>query len=183
MAETPEPPPAPGPGAPPVRALPPDGHPGRSSRGLLGLLIFVFGMLAGLLAAFSGLQYAERAGATILLVFLIVLVFVAAFGVMIYVFRKPILQRLFGYASTEVELFARPLSAVAKGAVDRDPVTATDAARELVQLSLARWAWLSTRRWIIGSLTALIAAMAALAGTVLLFNQNELLREQSALIA
>ncbi len=149
----------------------------------LGLLIFVFGTAAGFLLAFSGLGVIEDGVGILLLVFLSALMFIAAFGLVIYLFRKPLLRRLFGLANTQLELFAKPLVDVARSAVDRDPKGAVEAARDLAHLSLARYAWLSTRRWIIGSLTALIAAMAALAGTAMLYRQNQLLQDQSVLLA
>jgi len=148
----------------------------------LGLLIFGFGTAAGFLTAFMGLGVLQDATGIVLLLFLTVLMFIAAFGLLLVVFRKPLLRRLFGFAETQIELFADPLTDVAKSAIDRDPEGATAAARDLVQLSLARYAWIATRRWIIGSLTALIAAMAALAGTMLLFQQNDLLEAQNAKI-
>ncbi len=145
----------------------------------LGLLIFGFGTAAGFLFAFMGLGLIEETSGIILLVFLTALMFIAAFGLLLVLFRKPLLRRLFGFAETQIELFAEPLAEVAKSAIDRDPDGATAAARDLVQMSLARYAWIATRRWIIGSLTALIAAMAAPAGTALLFRQNELLQAQN----
>lgn len=148
----------------------------------LGLLIFGFGTAAGFLTAFMGLGVIQDATGIVLLIFLTILMFIAAFGLLLVLFRKPLLRRLFGFAQTQVELFAEPLAEVAKSAVDRDPEGATAAARELVQMSLARYAWVSTRRWIIGSMTALIAAMAALAGTMLLFQQNDLLEAQNTRI-
>ncbi|MEO0938910.1 MAG: pentapeptide repeat-containing protein [Pseudomonadota bacterium] len=149
----------------------------------LGMVIFVFGTAAGFLLAFSGLGLIEDTAGIILLAFLCVLLFIGAFGLMVVIFRKPLLRRLFGFAETQLELFSEPLARVTRGAVDRNPQAATDAARDLVHMALARYAWVSTRRWIIGSLTALIAAMAALAGTALLFRQNVLLQEQSVLFA
>ena len=50
-------------------------------------------------------------------------------------------------------------------------------------LVLARYSWVATRRWIIAALTGLIAAMAALAGTALLFKQNQLIEAQTGLLA
>lgn len=151
----------------------------RAPSATLGLLIFGFGATAGFMIAFSGLGLFDDSAGIILLVFLAVLMFISALGLVLFLFRKPLWRRLFGLAETQLELFAGPLSDVARGAVDRDPQRATDAARDLVNMALARYAWVSTRRWVIGSLTALIAAMAALAGTALLFRQNELLGAQN----
>lgn len=151
----------------------------RAPSASIGLLIFGFGAAAGFIVAFSGLGFLEDATGMILLVFLVTLMFIGALGLVVFVFRKPLWRRLFGIAEAQLELFAGPLSEVARSAVNRDPESATTAARDLVHMSLARYAWISTRRWIIGSLTALIAAMAALAGTALLFRQNELLQYQN----
>lgn len=148
-----------------------------------GIMFFAFGIAAGFLLAFSGLGFLEDSAGVVAGVFLVALVVVALSGLMLFMLRKPILRRLFGFADAQLELFAGPLTGVAEGAVARDPDRATRAARELVQLSLARYAWLATRRWIMTSLTALIAAMAALAGTALLFKQNSLIEAQAALLA
>lgn len=165
----------------------PKAPPGSSGRwfnaGSLGLIVFGFGVVAGFLIAFSGLGVLEDAAGLLLFAFLAMLMFIGAFGLVVFLFRKPLLRRLFGFAQTELESFAEPLAEVARGAVDRNPQRATDAARDLVHMALARYAWISTRRWIIGSLTALIAAMAALAGTAMLFRQNQLLQDQSILLA
>ena len=76
------------------------------------------------------------------------------------------------------------MSQVTERAIAGDPAGATSAARDLVALVLARYSWVATRRWIIAALTGLIAAMAALAGTALLFKQNQLIEAQrTALLA
>ena len=138
----------------------PPGNPGSFG---WSLLFFAFGIAAGLLIAFAGFGYvADSAGAVI-----------AAFLVVRPEMVAPALQ---------MELFARPLALVAERAAERDATGATAAARDLVALALARYAWITTRRWIVASLTALIAAMAALAGTALLFQQNRLIEAQSALL-
>ncbi len=150
---------------------------------LFPLLIFGFGTAAGVLLAFTGAGFIEDSGGLVVTVFLSALLVVAGLGGLIFAFRRPILRRLFGYADTQVELFADPLSRVATGTLARDAEAATAAARDLVALGLARYSWLAARRWVIASLTALIAAMAALAGTALLFKQNALLQVQTELLS
>ena len=148
----------------------------------LGVLIFGFGATAGLLVAFSGLGFMEDSAALIVMVFFAALCVVALVGIAILVLRRPIWQKLFGTAETQIELFATPLARVAENALQGNPAGVTSAARDFVQLALSRYSWLTARRWIITSLTALIAAMAALAGTALLFKQNQLLEVQSGLL-
>ncbi|MCC5970822.1 MAG: pentapeptide repeat-containing protein [Pararhodobacter sp.] len=147
------------------------------------VFFFAFGIAAGFLMAFAGLGFLEDSAGVIAGVFLVALVGVALAGLIIFMLRRQILNRIFGIAEAQVELFAGPLSGVAEGAASRDPERAIQSARRFIQLALARYAWLATRRWIMTSLTALIAAMAALAGTALLFNQNDLIGRQSTLLA
>ncbi|MCC6007097.1 MAG: hypothetical protein JJU40_05420, partial [Rhodobacteraceae bacterium] len=112
------------------------------------LMFFAFGIASGFLLAFSGLGFLEDSAGVVAGIFLVALVMVALSGMGLFLMRKPILRRLFGFADAQLEMFAGPLAGVAEGAVARDPDRATRAARELVQLTLARYAWLATRRWI-----------------------------------
>lgn len=148
----------------------------------LGVLVFGFGVAAGFLIAFTGVGFLAESAGLIVSVFLITIFLVSLSGVLIFLLRKPILRLLFGVADTQLESFADPLAEVARGAADRDPERATAGAQDLLTLTLARYGWIATRRWVIASLTGLIAAMAALAGTALLFNQNQLLKSQMALM-
>ena len=148
---------------------------------MLGLMVFGFGMAAGFLLAFSGYGLEDSAALIIgIFLTLILVVLLISGGILIY--RRRLMARLFGMTEAQMEMFADPLTRVAEGAVARDPVAATGAARDLLHLGFARYAWVSTRRWLIASLTALIAAMAALSGTALLFKQNQLIELQSGLL-
>lgn len=147
-----------------------------------GALLFGFGVVAGVLVAFSGYGLMQDSAGLIVTVFLSAIFIISLLGGLLMLFRRPLLRRVFGVADTQLQRFAEPLAEVAEGAAERNPLRATSAARDLVRLSLARYAWLSTRRWVIASLTGLIAAMAALAGTALLFKQNELLAMQMELM-
>lgn len=146
------------------------------------VLAFVFGIAAGVLLAFSGYAVLEETTSVLLTVFLTAIFLITLVGALAYILRRPILRMMFGVATTQLELFSKPINEVAEGAFLRDVQRVTAATRLLVQLTLARYAWMVTRRWIVASLTGLIAAMAALAGTALLFKQNELIASQSALL-
>ncbi len=146
------------------------------------VLFFVVGAAAGLLLAFSGFGFLSDSATTIAAVFLVLIGIVGLGGVAIFALRRRILKAVFGIAEAQVNVIAGPLADVAQGAARRDPEGAAQSARRLIQVALARYAWLATRRWILTALTALIAAMAALAGTALLFKQNALIAEQIVLL-
>lgn len=155
---------------------------GRPLPGGMGLLVFGFGLAAGVLGAYTASGFLEDSAGLILSVFLSAALVVLILGVLIFALRKTILSKLFGHAEVALQDLADPLARIADRAIDRDPGGATSAARDLVSMVLARYAWVSTRRWIIAALTGLIAAMAALAGTALLFKQNQLISAQTDLL-
>ena len=148
---------------------------------VFSVLVFGFGLTAGILLAFSTEGMQDSAG-LIISVFLVLIGCTLILGAVVFLFRKPLWRRVFGVAESHLEQFAAPLERVARYAAERDPTGAVKAAGELLQLGLARYAWLSTRRWVLASLTGLIAAMAALSGTALLFRQNQLIEAQSLLL-
>jgi uncharacterized protein YjbI with pentapeptide repeats len=150
--------------------------------GAYPILFFGFGIAAGILIAFSGIGYLEDSAALIATVFLSALLVILLLGIILFAARRKIWERVFGFAEVQIEQMATPLAGIAESAIARDPAGATTAARDLVALALARYSWITARRWIITSLTALIAAMAALAGTALLFKQNQLIAIQSGLL-
>lgn len=158
-----------------------DGDGGRFSFAF-AVLFFVVGAAAGLLLAFSGFGFLSDSATTIAAVFLVLIGVVGLGGIAIFALRRRILKAVFGIAEAQVNVIAGPLADVAQGAARRDPEGAALSARRLIQVALARYAWLATRRWILTTLTALIAAMAALAGTALLFKQNALIAEQIVLL-
>ncbi len=157
-------------------------QPRREGWGIYPILFFCFGIAAGILISFSGIGYLEDSGALIASVFLAALLVILGIGVILYAARRLISKRVFGFAEVQIEEMATPLANIADRAIARDPVGATTAARDLAAMALAKYAAIMMRRWIITSLTALIAAMAALAGTALLFKQNQLIETQSGLL-
>lgn len=150
--------------------------------GGIALVVFVIGVVVGFPLATFGVEFlTENAGAVfgVLFAFFVLILIVAG---TLMIFRKAIWQRLFKHGEVEMERFARPLSNVARFAALQKVAEATESARDLAELVLARYAWVSTRRWLMATITAFIAAVAALAGSALLFQQNQLLRTQIGLM-
>jgi uncharacterized protein YjbI with pentapeptide repeats len=147
------------------------------------VLVFVLGLICGFPVAIFGIDYLT---ANAMLIFgilfgLLLVMMLVAGGIVL--FRRRILSTIFRVGEVEMERFAAPLANVARFAALQRVGEATDAARQLAELVLARYAWVTTRRWLLATITAFIAAIAALAGSALLFQQNQLLRVQSDLMA
>ncbi len=162
----------------------PSGKSSPHNIGIVGLSIVVFliGVGVGIpIANFGADVLVQYAGQVFGILFGLFLIAVIVAG-LIALFRRRIWGVVFKRAEFEMERFARPLADVAKFAAEQRVAEATEAARNLAEMALARYAWVSTRRWLLGSITALIAAIAALAGSALLFQQNNLLRTQIGLM-
>lgn len=148
----------------------------------IAVVVFIIGVVVGFPISTFGVEFVtENSGLVFGLLFgLLVIVLVIAAALMI--FRRQIWESLFKRGEVEMERFARPLSEVARYAAMQKVAEATESARDLAELVLARYAWVSTRRWLMATITAFIAAIAALAGSALLFQQNQLLRTQIGLM-
>lgn len=145
---------------------------------LAGLLFFL-GLICGVpLAMFSVDMIVDNAPAVFMAMFGVLLL-AALLTAVIVAFRRPLLRTVVRRSEVELERFARPLADVARFAAEQKVREATDAAREVGELMLARFAWVSTRRWMVATITAFVAAIAALSGSVLLLQQNQLLQQQT----
>ncbi|MBU1305063.1 MAG: pentapeptide repeat-containing protein [Alphaproteobacteria bacterium] len=153
-----------------------------SSTGV-GMLVFVLGVVTGFPLATAGADVVAQNLGMVLTALLGLLVALVVVIITIVVFRNRIWTGLFRRGEFEIEKFAGPLADVARFAARQQVEEATGAARNLAELVLARYAWVSTRRWMVATVTGFIAAIAALAGSALLFQQNQLLRVQSGLMA
>ncbi|MCB1517040.1 MAG: pentapeptide repeat-containing protein [Hyphomicrobiaceae bacterium] len=154
----------------------------RSTNVWWGVGIFVLGLVAGVPLALVSLDAIIDNALVIFLVLFGLLLLAGAVVIVIIAFRRPILQTVVKRSEVEMERFARPMAEVAKHAAAQRVAEATEAARELGELMLARYAWVATRRWMVATITAFIASIAALAGSALLFQQNQLLRTQIGLM-
>ena len=144
-----------------------------------GFLMFVLGLLVGFPLAIAGAGYLAAKADLLAALAFAGLIVIAGIGALISLNRRRIWEALFRVSEVQLQQFAGPLADAARHVAAKHPNEAADAARRFVELALARWTWIATRRWILASITALIAATAALAGSALLFRQNELIAQQT----
>ena len=148
----------------------------------LPLLVFVLGVMAGIPIALFGIDFLVANAALAFAVLVGVLLILTIGGVAIIAFRRPIWQGLFKVGEIELSRMAEPIGDVVRLTSEKRIPEATVAAGQLARFLMARYAWIATRRWIVGSVTGFVAVIAALAGSALLFQQNELLRVQGELM-
>lgn len=144
----------------------------------VGLVLFFLGIIVGFPLAIIGSTFLTENAGIIVAVVLTVAIILGVLGAALILFRRRILSYLFSVSTAKLEEFSKPLSDTARHILERESSAAIASAEQLTRLAFARWAWIATRRWLVASLTGLLAALAALAGTALLFRQNEILTIQ-----
>ncbi|WP_299046839.1 hypothetical protein [uncultured Tateyamaria sp.] len=115
----------------------------------------------------------------------VVFVFVAGLVLALVValfFRDWILRKLFGRAEATLDDVSASLIAGVSAASAGDRDAATAHAQALVQRGMGWYAWTNFYRWVIATAVALLLAFGAFMGTVLLFEQNRKLGEQTEVL-
>ncbi len=160
----------------------PLGEAGASNRAGFGFILFLLGVAVGAPFAVFFPDFLSENGRGIVLLILGAMLFVLLVFAVVFILREPIWRFIFRRGEIELARFAGPLADVARAAAEKRVPEATEAARTFAEIALARYAWVTTRRWLVASITGLVAAIAALAGSALHFEQNRLLRYQSELL-
>ncbi|MBY5935353.1 hypothetical protein KUV51_20270 [Tateyamaria omphalii] len=146
-------------------------------------LYFYLGFFsAGLLAVpmATGIMGATEQEMRRIAVTLFIAVSVLVFFLVIALFfRGWILRRMFGRAEATLDDVSASLISGVSAATAGDREAATKHAQELVQRGMGWYAWTGFYRWVIATAVALLLAFGAFMGTVLLFEQNRKLGEQT----
>lgn len=102
---------------------------------------------------------------------------------LLVVFNKQrILETLFRTASIRLEELTDPASLAIRNAMTGDVEGSVNAVDDLIRRLLARYSWIMLAKWMLAVLIAVLTVFVGLAGSALLFQQNDLLDEQNQLI-
>ena len=150
---------------------------------LMGLVI---GLLIGLVIALHAMDYFP-AVSSFLFYLLIALFFFALVGILAYAwFKDRILQKIFGQNFKEEkakEDFKQLYEEVAIKYIDQLLQHASTEKKKQAQLATPRMlklgVWAFTRSWALRLLIAIFVAIGGLLGSILLYNQNQLLTKQN----
>lgn len=175
-----QPPPSPGPARP--RPTPAPSAPERIAE-RRDRTAFFFGFLVALLVAVPvsllGLKTLADNLTALLAAVVAALVVVAVFAVGAFWFRR----RLFRGVLGSLPRVYAPVPEALRHLKAGDPGAAADAAEEAGQRLVAWVGWISLRNWVLRGLVGVVAAFAALLGSVLLWEQNRLLTVQNDLMS
>lgn len=99
--------------------------------------------------------------------------------VVVLFLRDWILRRTLGTTRATMEDFANSIGRIAASIASGDHKQLEIETQEIAKTALGWYAWSSFYRWVIGSAIGLLLAFGAFTGTVLLFEQNNRLQEQT----
>ncbi|MGI3186377.1 hypothetical protein [Nioella aestuarii] len=99
--------------------------------------------------------------------------------VVVLFLRDWILRRTLGTTRATMEDFANSIGRIAASIASGDHKRLETETQEIAKTALGWYAWSSFYRWVIGSAIGLLLAFGAFTGTVLLFEQNNRLQEQT----
>ncbi|MCB9526647.1 MAG: pentapeptide repeat-containing protein [Myxococcales bacterium] len=103
---------------------------------------------------------------------------VGLLGTLLFLFRRQLFRGTLG----SLPAVYAPIPELVAHLKAGDQAAAAEAATLVGQRFVAWWGWISLRNWIIRALIGVVAGFAALLGSVLLWEQNQLVARQNALI-
>lgn len=110
---------------------------------------------------------------------------IIAIGLVVFVitFQKEwILNKIFGVSTTDIDEVKNSLTNLYESSVNKDWHNSSIHLKETLSKASTYYVWITFRRWVIGVFYVLFLAFAGLLGSVLIFNQNELITKQNEII-
>lgn len=126
--------------------------------------------------------YFSKYGGEFIVFALTACVLVLAVVLFFALFGKQLLSKMSGVAANQIDDLATPIGGVIKGFVDGEMNKAGNDLQTLTRILFAKYAWVSTRKFIMVSSLGIVATIGGLSTTLLLLQQNSLLQQQNAKI-
>jgi len=149
------------------------------SRTIVALLI---GVLIGAVVALLGPSALEEHITSLVVGFVVLVVFLAGISFVLVQNKEKVLQRLFGVSDTDLSEVKENAQHLFLNAWHRHFPEAQENFNLLFTKIFAWYSWMSFRRWILLVFQMLFLGFGGLLGTMLLFNQNKILTKQNQLL-
>ncbi|MDX1911741.1 MAG: pentapeptide repeat-containing protein [Saprospiraceae bacterium] len=149
------------------------------SRTIVALLI---GVLIGTVVSLTGLSALEEHIVSLIIGFVVLVVFMAGISFVLVQNKEKVLQRLFGVSDTDLSDVKENAQHLFLNAWHRQFSAAQENFDALFTKIFAWYSWMSFRRWILLVFQMLFVGFGGLLGTMLLYNQNKLLTQQNLLL-
>lgn len=142
------------------------------------IAFFLGAILAGTLVQFA-LPILAAHASELMIGFIAVIGLLAIIALIFTIFKEFFFKLFFGISKADLEDVKTSAESMAGNAVKQDWVAASKDFKVVSQKGSAWYAWLSYRRWVVTVFYTLFLAFAGLLGSVLLYNQNQLLEKQN----
>ena len=142
------------------------------------IAFFLGAILAGTLVQFALPVLAEHVS-ELLIGFIAVIGILAIIALIFTIFKEFFFKLFFGISKADLKDVKISSQSMVENAVKLDWLAASNDFKVISEKGSAWYAWLSYRRWVVTVFYTLFLAFAGLLGSVLLYNQNQLLEKQN----
>ncbi len=146
------------------------------------IVALALGILLGGLLSLTGLTTLSEHIPGILTGFVIIIAVLAVLAFLVVQYKEKVLKSLFGVSNTDLHEVKDMGQSLFLNSWNRDFTSAKTDFNALFLKLYAWYSWMSFRRWIVLIFNTLFISFGGLLGTVLIYNQNNLLTRQNALL-
>ena len=142
------------------------------------IAFFLGAIIAGTLVNVA-LPFLSKYVNEILIVFVVLIGLLAILALIFTTYKEFFFKLFFGISKADLDDVQESSRSMVQNAIEKDWVAAGEDFNLVSKKGGVWYAWLSYRRWIVNVFYTLFLAFAGLLGSVLLYNQNELLEIQN----
>lgn len=147
-----------------------------------GVILLILGIIIGFLISSNWLALIREYLPQLLLSLVLLIGILAALVILLVVKRRWVFHKVFGVDEIDLNEVKNSAIGLPADLANQDFPAAQQKARYLVSTGVSWYAQISFRRWMLLIIQVVFLGLGGLLGTLLLFNQNELIKQQSELI-
>ena len=146
------------------------------------IIALIVGIVIGAIISQAGLDSLQSHIQNLVFVFLWLIIITGLIAFWVVQNKERLLKRLFGVSDTDLGELRKTGQSLFFNVVEKDYDQANRDLSLLFRKVTAWYSWMNFRRWVIIAFQTLMVGLAAVLGTILLYNQNKLLIQQNALL-
>jgi hypothetical protein len=145
-------------------------------------IALILGIILGVIISQIGLDALQSQIQNLVFVFLWLIIITGLFAFWVVQNKERLLKRLFGVSDTDLGELNKTGQSLLFNIVEKDYDQARRDLSLLFRKITAWYSWMNFRRWVVMAFQTLMVGLAAVLGTILLYNQNKLLTQQNQLL-
>lgn len=143
------------------------------------LIAFFLGAVIATLVASIGLKILADNIHLVIISFTVALILLGTLALVFLLYKETILKKAFGVDDTDLSHLNKNTTQIIKGLTEKDYLKAAQPLGEITSKLSAKYTWITYRNWVISVFQALFIVFGGLLGSVLVYNQNELIKKEN----